>query len=215
MAGYDESNTTKTEELRKIADEQLSTYVYLVNSDQRKYGTLIKGLHSQKALNNDQYPKTMVEGNNVLSTHRHDNIKDNNRENNRGSHRSEGNENQDNETKDEHVVLSFTQLEGKCYCCGKAGHKSPQCFKKDKIPKEEWAINKTQLAQTAQTTQNQTNSESRASVSTSTTATEENNHQHVGWAGVHISLAQHDNEKENLKELILLDSDSNATVFCE
>ena len=217
MTGYDESNNTKTEELTKIADEQLSTYVYLVNSDQRKYGTLIKGLHSQNALNNDQYPKTMVEANNVLSTHRHDNIKDNNREHNRGSRRNENNENQDNETKDEPVELSFAQLEGKCYCCGKPGHKSPQCFKKDKIPREEWAINKTQLAQTAQTTQNQSqpNSENRASVSTPTTATEENNQQHVGWAGVHVSLAQNDNEQENLKELILLDSDSNATVFCE
>lgn len=37
--------------------------------------------------------------------------------------------------------LSFAQMEGKCYCCGKAGNKSPKCRFKDK-PKDEWAINK-------------------------------------------------------------------------
>ena len=77
MPGYDESNKVKMKELTKIADEQLSTYVYLVNSDQEKYGSVIKGLHSQKVLNNDQYPKTMVEANNVLSTHRHDDTREN------------------------------------------------------------------------------------------------------------------------------------------
>jgi hypothetical protein len=41
-------------------------------------------------------------------------------------------------------VLSSTQMEGKCYCCGKPGHRSPECHKKDKIPKDEWVINKSQ-----------------------------------------------------------------------
>ena len=46
MTGYDASNKVKTEGLTKIADEQLSIYVYLTNPDQEKYGSLIKGLHS-------------------------------------------------------------------------------------------------------------------------------------------------------------------------
>ena len=37
--------------------------------------------------------------------------------------------------------LTFAQMEGKCYCCRKGGHKSPQCCHKSR-PKEEWAINK-------------------------------------------------------------------------
>ena len=45
---------------------------------------------------------------------------------------------------DESLTLSFAQLEGKCYCCGKAGHKSPDCRHKEKIPRDEWAINKAQ-----------------------------------------------------------------------
>ena len=50
-----------------------------------------------------------------------------------------------------------------------------------------------------------------------TTSNEEQNEQHVCWAGVHTSFNQ--NEKkihpDYLKKLILLDSDSNVTLFCE
>jgi len=42
---------------------------------------------------------------------------------------------------DESPKLTFAQMEGKCYCCRKGGHKSPQCHHKNR-PKEEWAINK-------------------------------------------------------------------------
>eukprot|EP00957_Ditylum_brightwellii_P071507 5436372-Ditylum_brightwellii.AAC.1 len=38
-------------------------------------------------------------------------------------------------------------MEGCCYCCGKYGHKLPDCTKKSSIPREEWAINKAQHAQ--------------------------------------------------------------------
>ena len=38
--------------------------------------------------------------------------------------------------------LNFANVEGRCYCCGKAGHISPNCRNKDKIPREKWAINK-------------------------------------------------------------------------
>ena len=75
MTGYDETDYTEVAELAKLANEQLTTYLYLVNSDQDKYGSVIKGLHSQKALNNNQYPNNMIEGNNVLITHRLDNLK--------------------------------------------------------------------------------------------------------------------------------------------
>ena len=43
----------------------------------------------------------------------------------------------------EKVNFSFTQMEGKNYCIGKADYKSPQCHQKDK-PKLDWAINKRQ-----------------------------------------------------------------------
>ena len=109
-------------------------------------------------------------------------------------------------------MLLFAQLEGRCYCCVKAGHKSPQCYQKDKIQKDEWAINKTQLAQTKINTNNASNT---STGNPSATASEQQNKQHVNWAGVHIALAQNGKEEHHgdQKKLILLDSDSNATVF--
>ena len=35
-------------------------------------------------------------------------------------------------------------MEGICYCCGKPGHQSPDCRQKEKTPREEWEINKSQ-----------------------------------------------------------------------
>ena len=108
--GYDETNPDKIKELTKVADEQLASYVYLVNSDQGKYGSVIKGLHSQKALQNDQYPKTIIESNNVLSTHRFDNSKDYNNPNNRNREKfdKKRNEKKVEEKDDESPPLSFT-----------------------------------------------------------------------------------------------------------
>ena len=50
MAEYDEKDENKVKELTKIADEQFSSFVNLENSHQRKYGSVIKGLHTQKSL---------------------------------------------------------------------------------------------------------------------------------------------------------------------
>lgn len=119
--------------------------MYLIDSDQNKYRTVINGLHSKKALDNNQYPKTIIETNNVLCTYQFDNAK----ENKYGKEQNKQNNEEDKNTannKDEKPPLSFVRLEGKCYCCGKPGHKSPQCYMKNKIPREEWAINKTQMA---------------------------------------------------------------------
>mmetsp|Transcript_10213 Transcript_10213/g.14656 ORF Transcript_10213/g.14656 Transcript_10213/m.14656 type:complete len:92 (+) Transcript_10213:399-674(+) len=58
--------------LQAKASEQFFAYLYLDNSDKNKYGSIIKGLSSQKSLGNDQYPRTIAETNNVLSNHRFD-----------------------------------------------------------------------------------------------------------------------------------------------
>eukprot|EP00957_Ditylum_brightwellii_P070685 5371756-Ditylum_brightwellii.AAC.1 len=38
-------------------------------------------------------------------------------------------------------------MEGKYYCCGKIGHKSPQYSKENTIAQNDWVINKSQLMQ--------------------------------------------------------------------
>ena len=47
-------------------------YVYLENADQAKYGSILSGLNTQNSLRNEQYPKTLIEANNVLSNHEFD-----------------------------------------------------------------------------------------------------------------------------------------------
>ena len=212
LPDYDVNDAVKTEKQVKAADEQLATYIYMVNSDRDKYGSVIRGLHSQKALKNDQFPKTLVEGNNVLSKHPFDNSKEfKHRKNKENKNQKE----EENGTDDTGPALTFVQsmtfaqLEGKCYCCGKAGHKSPQCTLRSKIPREEWAINKVQMAHTKE-------EESKKDSGKSSSATENKGDKKIGWAGVHVAFVQKKKKiPKQLKELILLDSDSNVTIFCE
>jgi hypothetical protein len=72
MKEYDPLDPDKTEECIMKASEQLFAFLYLGNLDQTKYGSLLKGLNSQKSLGHDQYPKLLSESNNVLSNHRFD-----------------------------------------------------------------------------------------------------------------------------------------------
>jgi uncharacterized protein with GYD domain len=72
MKDYDLLDAIKTEDCIRRASEQLFAFLYLENTDQAKYGSLLKGLNSQKSLGHDQYPRLLSESNNVLSNHRFD-----------------------------------------------------------------------------------------------------------------------------------------------
>ena len=54
MDKYDANDPDKTESLIKKASEGLFAFLYLENSDQGKYGTIIQNLNSQKSLGNDK-----------------------------------------------------------------------------------------------------------------------------------------------------------------
>ena len=53
------------------------------------------------------------------------------------------------EDKKEELELSFAQLENACYVCGKKGHTSNRCYKKDSTPRDQWYINKLQKQELA------------------------------------------------------------------
>ncbi len=209
MKDYDESNVDAVEKCRKKAFSQFMAFLYLDNSDKQKYGSLLTGLQTQQSLKNDQYPKSVTEANNVLSNHRFDNAGKTNRQQNASTPKKDA----DNENdKEEKLELSFLQMEGKCYCCGKTGHKSPQCRFKNK-PKEEWAINvaKAKAEKTAQShaqtaepkadTKSETSTVAKASGGTTT-----------GWAGAHVHLQFY--QADIMKDVILLDNQSSASIFC-
>lgn len=87
---------------------------------------------------------------------------------------------EDGESKnDESPTLSSAQLEGKCYCLGKPGHKSPEFRQKEKIPHDEWAINK---AQSNAQAKNDDNSIATGTTTNRSTQSVEKTDAHIGWA---------------------------------
>ena len=208
--GYTEEPTDEVEKqknkiLEDQAFEQLLAYMYLENADQTKYGSILSGLSTQQSLGNDQYPKMITEANNVLSNHRFDFSKRENFKNYTKIPTKVARRDQDQDK----INLSFAQMEGKCYCCGKPGHKSPQCRFKDK-PKHEWAINKVQQSHAqANKSSGKANQESTNQViKTPNNSQEQDNKQ--GWTGVRHLLFQ----GEDMKDWILLDNESTTPIFC-
>jgi hypothetical protein len=186
-------------------DQYPKTYVYLGKADKAKYGSILQGLNTQQSLHNDQYPKTVVDANNVLSNHKFDNYKSQAHPSRKDKDKSDENSNDDKEDKDEQEVpMSFAQLEGRCYCCGKPGHRSPDCREKDKIPREEWAINKVEAShvQASENANMNNNSSTGSQVQGSGNASQ--------WAGVHLGFYQ----ASAMRTCILLDNESSATIFC-
>ncbi|KAL7564336.1 hypothetical protein ACA910_007188 [Epithemia clementina (nom. ined.)] len=203
--GYDK---TKHEEFVKRIFERFITYVYIDNADKNKYGSLLTGLATQHSLGNNQYPIEIVEATNVLSNHRFDKKSNAMKQDPSKKDKKEENNGQ------EPLVMSFAQMEGKCYCCGKAGHKSPECRFKDKA-KEEWAINKAKREQShnqsgppSQINEQQQTSARESQAGSLITTTE--NKATQGWAGVHITMYQ----SMNMKDWILLDNQSTVSIFC-
>jgi hypothetical protein len=117
---------------KEKAFQILSAFIYLDKSERTKYRSLITGLQTQQSLGNNQYPTTITEANNILSSHRFDNP---------SKKFTKKDKDKSNDENEERIELSFSQMEGQCYSCGKSGHKSPNCNEKGK-PKSEWAINK-------------------------------------------------------------------------
>ena len=195
MPGYDANDDDKVQACSDAAFKRFMAFTYLHNADQAKYGSLLKGLRTQMSLGQNQYPKTITEANNVLSNHRFDS----------GSSKK-GKSSDDEDDKAEAPSLSFAQLEGKCYCCGKPGHKSPSCRHKNR-PKEEWAINKV----TTNDAQTHTNVQANTTTTDSNT-TQETSHAIVRWTGAHVDMQFF--QQMNMRELILLDNQSSTSIFC-
>ena len=132
-----------------LTHQQFLSFLLLEQADQKKYGSLMTVLSTQHSLGNNQYPRNLSQATNVLSNHRHD-VGKGKPNNNNNKNDKKG---QDEEDDKSQMPLSFAQIEGRCYCCGSADHKSPKCRNKKKIEKNDWWINKAQ--QHLQTQQHQ------------------------------------------------------------
>ena len=133
---YRSADSTEQKEMKESAFDRWMAYLLLKNSDQKKYGSLLTGLSSQFSMGNNQYPAKITSATDVLANHKHDNYEARRRTPKKNEEKDEEKE---KETRNEQ---SFAQGAGiVCYCCGKKGHKSPECPDKDKIPKEKWHQN--------------------------------------------------------------------------
>ncbi len=189
---------------------QFLAYSYLENAEKTKYWLILTGLNTQQLLGNNQYPNSINESNDVLSSHKFAVPMASGKKN---QSENRGKDHQGKEKEEEDVNLSFAQFEGKYYCCGKAGHKLPLCRYKDK-PKDEWAINKAQQshAQAAgldSSTVASTNSSPTASQCLPLTVEATINQ--TGWAGAHVELQFY--QASEMRDWILLDNQSSLTVL--
>jgi hypothetical protein len=205
MKEFTSENELNYKNLSNMAFEQYCAYLYLEQSDKKKYGSIMNGLSTQYSLNNNQYPKSLTEAVNVLSNHKFDANYFN---------RSSRNNDQEDQVQPH---LSFAQLEGRCYCCGVAGHLSPDCPHKSR-PKSKWYMRTGQIfiQSSSQPTSQSSGTVSTMTSETNTTTTLENNNPTTpprGWQGYHAQLANLSNILD-MKNLILLDNQSTDHVFC-
>ena len=219
MDGYNQENE-KT--YTKQAFEELKAFAFLSNSDNTKYGTIIKALAQQQSLKNSQYPKTVTAASQVLMEHTwdqkyHDEKK---RKNEQQTNSDNTNQNNNSNRLPEELELSFAQLQNACYCCGKKGHSANKCYKKDTIPKEEWYINQLQKQETERIIKQhqeqqqqhvQINTDNLMTTSSSRSSSNNTNETINEWSGAHIT--SNDTNLELLKDTILLDNGSTKSIF--
>ena len=199
MKEFDPKDQESIWKCKMKAYQKFTAFLYMENADKAKYGSLLTGLHTQMSLGNNQYPQTITEANSVLSNHKFDG---GSKVKLQGIKRETitGNINEEN------PEMSFSQLDGKCFCCGKTGHKSPNCRWKDK-PKSEWVINKMknqqQQQQQSHLSTNQSNQEQSQTLNTNSSVTS-------AWSGANVQFYQ----SINMKNSILLDNQSTVSLFC-
>ena len=135
-----ETDDAKKDKLKDESFNKWTTYLFLSNSDQKKYGSLMKTFRTQYSLGQNQYCKSITRAGDVLTNNSWDaSYKENIKKKKQQRQEKKEKENKDEEEK------QFAQTKAKkdptCFCCG-GNHYASKCDKKDSIPKDEWAVRK-------------------------------------------------------------------------
>jgi hypothetical protein len=207
-----ETNATKKQEMKDASFDTWMAFLLMKNSDQKKYGSLNAGLSTQFSMGNNQYPKSITAATDILANHKHDNYDPKKR--NKGKPSEDSQNKKDDDKKETPNEASFAQGKVVCYCCGKPGHKSPDCPDSDKIPKDQWYQKKAYNNYIkALTGEDQESSEQETTDKKSK----------VGWSGLHIGVSNiaqgcdysmaHKEMCDDMKDYIILDNGSSLSLF--
>ncbi len=105
-----------------------------------------------------------------------------------------------------------------CYCCGKEGHKVPECDQKDKIPRDKWFICKMQQHYIGSVKEENDGDSDNSSIESETTSQRSTRSSQSGkskaaWSGLHVSMVHRSANLDEMKKYIILDTGSTMTLF--
>jgi hypothetical protein len=131
QAEYRRASQVEKDALKKAMFEQVTGMLFLLNSDQRKYGSITQDLAGSFTRGRDEYPTTLTKAIDVLDTHVIDKTYKDHKKN-------QAKQKKDDKSGKTEASFAQKKSDTKCYCCGDPAHKSPDCPWKDKIPMGEW-----------------------------------------------------------------------------
>jgi hypothetical protein len=202
MKNYDSYDPEVDKKYKMKAYKQFMTYAYMEGADKTKYGSLLSGLHTHYSLGNNQYPNTITDANSVLSNLKFDTTS-------KSKSPTIKNGNNSGNTAEENPELGFSQIVGRCHCCGKPGHKSPKCW--NNKPRHEWAIHKFKNQSIlGNNSSNESQSNTNRTTSTQSVTTTATSNVMSEWCGTNVQFYQ----ALDMKSIILLDNQSTVSLFC-
>ena len=153
----------------------------------------------QHSMDNNKYPMMIMAALDILAYHKHDAKPT--RENQSGQPKKD----EERGTGHANSETSFAQSRKKryCYCCRKEGHLSPDCPKKDDIPRNKWAICKAE--QYMQAEQGKLDEDS---------SSKQEDNKKAEWSSLQINLMNKKRKvTEHMKDWIILDNGSTMRLF--
>jgi hypothetical protein len=136
LNGFSLKDETLQNRINANTHERLFAFILLTHADKSRYGEMIESMERQYAVGTKHYPATFEDARLILDK-------------TANCHKQQEKSRQLNSKKKPDVSdeeegkleTSFATAEIQCDVCGKKGHATNRCYKRNKTPKEEWFIN--------------------------------------------------------------------------
>ena len=230
--GYNGMGEDDRETARNAMLDEFLGVLFLLNSDQRKYGSMKTELSAAFTRGRDEYPKSLRRATDMLDTHALDQTYKDHR-------KRQAIDKGDKQVKSEKNFAQKKDGPMICYCCGAKNHKSNSCPFEKKVPKSEWhhktgkvppqvSQSRSSSASHAQTEESGDESgvsDSEADDESSVASSRSRNRRSGrsrsrsradGWSNFMINAKQyHQADEDSLRDVIILDSGSTigATIM--